>query len=237
VSDREFAVRADGLVTGYHTSDIERAITTADFTWRAGRIVALIGPNGAGKSTLLRTLVGILPPIAGSLHIDDLPVAEYRRTRGIGYLPEALTLPVDWTGVGLLALGTAGSQHNWDRQVADALSTAGVDFSLDVRVGAMSKGMRQRLALALTLLPSPQLLLLDEPEAGLDPAQRLGLRERMQTFARSGRLVVVASHDVSGLCSIADDVWLVQGDGLLGVDPADLRDPIKLSQLFTGANR
>jgi ABC-type multidrug transport system ATPase subunit len=235
VSSPELTVRASGLVTGYHGRREDRRITRADFTWSAGRIVALLGPNGAGKSTLLRTLVGIVPPLDGALQINGLPVPAYRALHGIGYLPEALTLPVEWTGRGLLALGTAGGGQTFDDGVAGALDTAGVDFSLDVRVGAMSKGMRQRLALALTLLPSPQLLLLDEPEAGLDPGQRLGLRERIRAYAASGRLVVVASHDVSGICSIADEVLLLRQESITSIAPADLLDPQKVSQMFSGA--
>lgn len=237
MSSAELTVQASGLVTGYHSDSAARRITRTDFTWRAGRIIALVGPNGVGKTTLLRTVIGLLRPLDGEVRIGGLPVAEYRAARGIGYLPEALDLPESWTGLGLLALAAGGGVRPWDRGLDEAVAMAGIDFPLAQPVRSMSKGMRQRLALALALVTGPQLLLLDEPEAGLDPGQRLRLRDRVRRMAADGRLVVVASHDVSGLCSIADEAYLLREEGMSSIATADLQDPDKISQMFAGSSR
>src|SRR5262245_14387124 len=186
------------LVTGFATARTKRIVTRANFQIEAGTIAALIGPNGAGKTTLLRTVLGLLPTIAGSLSIDGLSQHNYRARFGIGYLPEGLTFPNAWSARGLFALAIkAGRARAAD--LTRAIELAGIDFDTRQPLGQMSKGMRQRIGLALALLPLPGLLLLDEPEAGLDPAQRLFLRDRLRAFASEGRIVLVTSHDVTGI--------------------------------------
>lgn len=234
MSAADATIRATALRTGYRTGRTSTTVTEASFTWEAGHIIALVGPNGAGKTTLLRTLVGVLAPLGGALSVGGLAVSEYRQQHGIGYLPEQLVLADDWTGVGLLALAAAGSGLVSEQFAMQALATAGVDFPLDQPVRSMSKGMRQRLGLAMALVPEPRVLLLDEPEAGLDPGQRVRLRDHVREYARAGRLVVVASHDLTGLCTIADHAFVLRDAGLLHVDPAEFRDALRVSQLFSG---
>ncbi len=223
---------ARDLTTGYRALRTERVVTRASFAVEPGTIVALVGPNGSGKSTLLHTLIGLIPPLAGSVSIGGLSPVEYRRSHGIGYLAEGITLPDDWSGHGLLALTALASGGNAPASIPHALRIAGVDFDLACAIRKLSKGMRQRLTLALTLMPLPSLLLLDEPEAGLDPAQRIGLRDRIRAFAREDRIVIVASHDISGLSQIADHTYLMTNGVMQRLDPADLADPERVLRLF-----
>jgi len=229
-------VAAD-LVTGYRVRRGEQAVSRASVTVPAGTIAAVIGPNGVGKTTLLKTLVGLLPPLSGTVTIGGLPTQEHRRRRGIGYLPEQLTFPSKWSVRGMLALAALAAGNGTAEAIPHAVALAGVDFDLGRRVDGLSKGMRQRLGLAMALVPVPGLLLLDEPEAGLDPAQRIRLRDALRAFAREGRTVLLASHDVSGVCTVADQTYLMRPDRMDPVTRADLGDPHRITQLFEESRR
>jgi ABC-2 type transport system ATP-binding protein len=222
---------AHGLETGYTRRRGRHVVTRGDVVFEAGAITAVVGANGAGKTTLLRTLAALLPPLAGTVMFDGQPVGDFRRLHGIGYLPEALELPAEWSGRGLIGLAATSARQD-SASIARATERAGIDFDLRVPIGRLSKGMQRRLALALALLPMPRLLMLDEPEAGLDPAQRLRLRDRLRTLAAEGRTVVVASHDVTGLCSVADAAWLLCDGRLDPVQPSDFTDSARVMALF-----
>jgi len=228
------ALVATGLKYGYRRTGREQVIGTADFEIPPGRIVAIVGPNGAGKSTLLRTIIGLLRPLAGTLTIGGLSPDAHRRQHGIGYLPEQMNLPANWTARGLLAMVAAHTGSRAAEDLPTAVEIAGIDFDPGKRVQEMSKGMRQRVALAMALLPLPDLLILDEPEAGLDPAQRVLLRGRLREFAATSRTILVASHDVNGIGQIADQVFLMRDGGIEPVTHEQLLDPALLLQLFSG---
>jgi ABC-2 type transport system ATP-binding protein len=215
------------LITGYGLD----VVTHATFQIDSGTIAAVVGTNGSGKTTLLRTLVGLLPALSGSITFAGQPVAQYRTARGIGYLPEALGLHPAWSVRGLLRMAAFAARVG-DDQIAEAVELAGIDFDLDQPVVRLSKGMRQRCALAMTLIPVPELLLLDEPEAGLDPGQRIRLRDRIRELARGGRIIVIASHDISGVCSVADQTFLLTGGRMRLLSAAELADPARIVALF-----
>jgi ABC-2 type transport system ATP-binding protein len=223
---------AAGLVTGFRDGGAERVITRASFHAEPGTILAVIGPSGSGKTTLLRTLLGLLPPRAGVATFGGLPCDAYRARHGIGFLPEALALPGAWTPRGLLGLAVLTGGDGAAAAVDDAVRLAGIDFDLDLPLARLSKGMRQRVALALVLTPPPALLLLDEPEAGLDPAQRILLRRRLRELARGGRVIVVATHDVAGIAAVADRVLVLRHGAAVELAPADLAQPGRTLELF-----
>jgi len=217
------------LVTGYGPG---RVVTRCSFSLMGGGITAVVGPNGAGKTTLFRTILGLLPPLGGKVLIDGLRPREYVRRHGLGYLPEVLELPDHWSGAGLLARLRAAVNGVSGTQVAEAAERSAIDFDLDRPLGELSKGMRRRVGLLLALLPPPALLLLDEPEAGLDPAQRLRVRENLRTLADGGVQVIVATHDVTGIGAIADRAFLVQRGAATAVQAGDLADPARVLALF-----
>ena len=182
-----------------------------------GEVLAIIGPNGSGKTTLFRTLLGILDPLGGGVSISGLPPAEYRRRHGLGYLAEDTAMPDGWNCDGVLTLAAAAAGP--DADVTKALSLAGVDYDTAVRASTLSKGMRRRLALAVALMRPTRLLILDEPESGLDPGQRIRLRRRMETL-RDRMTILVASHDLGEMAMVSDRVLLIdQGRGRLIEQP------------------
>jgi ABC-type multidrug transport system ATPase subunit len=226
-------IHIENLTTGYARFGRKKVITRTSLHLQECSIVALLGPNGSGKTTLIRTLLGVLPPLAGMVRIAGLAPGEYRQQRGIGYLPESLQLPESWTGHGLLALTAVGSRANASAAIPAALTAACVDFDVRQSIKAMSKGRRQRLALALALIPMPSIIVLDEPEAGLDPAQRISLRAQLRRLASEGRIVIIASHDLTGLGAIADRSFVFIDQSLREVEPAELLDSDRVVTLFS----
>ena len=193
-------------------------------------VTGLLGPNGAGKTTLLRILATVLGPDDGSVRTLGLDPADARdRTRirrSLGYLPQEPGFQrgfsvfefVDYVAI-LKELTPARRRHDEVRRVIAAVDLTSVS---DKRVRALSGGMRRRVALAAALLGDPQLLILDEPTAGLDPEQRLRFRE-LVSKAGEGRAVLLSTHqteDVAALCH--DVVVLHEGRVLFRGSPSDL---------------
>lgn len=182
-----------------------------------GEVLAIVGPNGSGKTTLFRTLLGILDPLGGDASVAGLSPSRYRRRHGLGYLAEDTAMPDGWSCDGLLALAAAAAGP--DADIGNARLLAGVDYDTGVPVKGLSKGMRRRLALAMALMRPTKLLILDEPESGLDPGQRIRLRRRIETI-RGNMTVLVASHDLGEMAMMSDKVLLIdQGRGRIVEQP------------------
>ncbi len=197
-----------------------------------GDVLAIVGPNGAGKTTFFRTLLGLLRPLGGEVSVSGLVPADYRRQVGVGYLAEDTAMPEGWRCDGILTL--AATAAGPDTDVGHALRLAGVDFKTDVPASVLSKGMKRRLALALALLRPIRLLILDEPESGLDPGQRHRLRRRIERM-RSSMTILVASHDLGELALMSDHVLLIdQGRGRLVEQPESGFTRDFLEQEFLG---
>ena len=179
-------------------------------------VTALLGPNGAGKTTLLRAIAGLIAPSRGTVSIFGEPVRGnpelYRR---IGYMPEHESVYDFLTGRQLVDL-CARLQGVPDREpaVAHAIETVDLSGSQDRRLREYSRGMRQRMRLAATLVHDPPLLLLDEPLSGTDPAQRLHLRNVIRGLGAAGRTILVCSHILEEVEELADRIHLMVGGKL-----------------------
>ena len=184
-------------------------------------VVGLIGANGAGKSTLIKMLLGLLPPTSGSACVLDLDVAtEGPAIRGrVGYMPEHDCLPPDVSATEFVVhmARLSGLPKTAARErTADALRHVGLYEERYRPIGGYSTGMKQRVKLAQALVHDPQLVLLDEPTNGLDPAGRddmLGLIHRIG--AEFGISVLVASHLLGELERVCDHVVVIDGGRLL----------------------
>ena len=183
------------------------AIDAVSLDVAAGETVGFLGPNGAGKTTALRILAGVFPPTSGSVRIagTDLAAEPLRARARIGYLPERPALYDEMTVTALLRFVAAlrGARRDGARQdVEHAIVRTRLGDLATRRIGTLSKGMRQRVALAAATVGDPPVLLLDEPTAGLDPSERSEARALIQGLA-PGRAVLLSSHlldDVSTLC-------------------------------------
>ncbi len=179
-----------------------------------GSITAVVGPNGAGKTTLLNMLVGLLPPSEGELRVvGQQPSAKPEFLAQVGFLAQECPLYKDYTVADMLRFGRAMNPR-WDDDLARArLSSAKVP--LDRKAGKLSGGQRAQVALALAVAKRPQLLLLDEPLAALDPvARRDFLKGLLDSAVDTGLTVVLSSHLVGELARFCDHLIVIR-DGQL----------------------
>jgi len=202
------------------------ALRGASFRIERG-MVGVLGPNGAGKTTLLRQLAGVLEPDRGRIAIGGIPLGRLRRylARWVGYLPQDTTLPPDLTAreyldyYALLYEIPAGERRE---RVESLLEAVGLGGRSDERIGDFSGGMRQRVAVARTLLRLPAVIIVDEPTVGLDPRERLRFRNLLAELAR-GRVVLFSTHVVEDVAVACERVLvLARGQLLFDGKTADL---------------
>ncbi|PKB64761.1 MAG: hypothetical protein BZY80_02075 [SAR202 cluster bacterium Io17-Chloro-G2] len=207
---RPHALDIRGLWTGYGRQQALKDIT---FQVDAGEVLGIIGPNGSGKTTLLKTILGLVRPWQGSLSVLGMPAEEQRRV--MGYMPQVEQ--VDWdfpVTVGDVALmgryarrGPLRRTNKEDREAASrALQQTGMYGQRDNLIGELSGGQRRRALLARALANQPQLLLMDEPMAGLDANAQHQLLDLLDDLRAGGTTIVLSTHDlscVSAYCSYA----------------------------------
>jgi ABC-2 type transport system ATP-binding protein len=186
-----------------------RAVDDLSFTVQPGRVTGFLGPNGAGKTTTLRCLLGLVRPTSGTVTIGGRPYHSLTQPgRIVGAALEAASFHPGRTALDHLRV-YAPQIGVPDSRAREVLHLVGLDDAAKRRVGGFSLGMRQRLALATTLLGDPPVLLLDEPANGLDPEGILWLRGFMRALAAEGRTVLVSSHMLSEVQQTVDDVVII----------------------------
>jgi Cu-processing system ATP-binding protein len=179
-----------------------------------GRIIGIVGPNGAGKTTLIKMLLGLVRSDAGEIRIAGAPIQdgndESYRAR-IGYMPQIARFPENLTAAELFAMlrDLRGSFDNCDEELITRL---GLQSQLDKPLRVLSGGTRQKVNACLAFLFRPDLLILDEPTAGLDPLSSATLKDKVFTARAEGATVVITSHIMSELEELCDDVaFLLDG--------------------------
>jgi ABC-2 type transport system ATP-binding protein len=181
------------------------------FTAQAGRVTGFLGPNGAGKSTSMRMMVGLTKPNSGGVTISgrtfrDLP----NPGRQVGVMLDDSAQHAGRSGREILTLAQQ-IMGLPARRVAETLSKVGLtEANADRRVGGYSLGMRQRLGIAVALIGSPSVLILDEPANGLDPAGIRWMRDLLREFADRGGTVLLSSHLLHEIEVIADDIVMIK---------------------------
>ena len=200
------AIEVTGLTKRFGTVD---AVRDASFVARAGRVTGFLGPNGAGKSTTLRMLLGLMRPDAGTALFGGIRYQDLADPSGtVGAVLDIAGAHPAMTARGHLRTTCALGGHDRGR-VEEVAEIVGIMSFIDRRVGTYSTGMRQRLALATALLGDPEVLVLDEPSNGLDPAGIVWLREFVRAFAAAGRTVLLSSHVLTELQHGIDDLVLI----------------------------
>ncbi|MFD5617719.1 ABC transporter ATP-binding protein [Streptomyces yangpuensis] len=209
------------------------ALRDCTFQLPAGRVSALVGPNGAGKSTLLALAAGLIAPSEGSVTVLGEHPADVRPR--IGFVSQDKPLFPQLTVAETLRMGADLNPGSWDADTAERVA-AGGGLDLGARVRSLSGGQRTRVALALALAKRPELLLLDEPVADLDPLARHELMGTlMATAARYGTTIVMSSHVIAELEDSCDYLLLV-GDGRVRL-AGDIDDLLAVHSLITGPAR
>jgi ABC-2 type transport system ATP-binding protein len=197
------------------------AVREVSFRAPAGQVTGLLGPNGSGKTTTLRATLGLVRPTAGTVLIGGLAYRNLPRPRRIvGAMLEATGFhPGRRARDHLRVLAAAADVP--DQRVDEVLDQVGLAEAAGRRVRGFSLGMKQRLGLAAALLGDPQVLLLDEPANGLDPAGIAWLRGLLRGLADQGRTILVASHVLGEVAQTADRVVIVSAGRLRFAGPLD----------------
>lgn len=200
----------------------KKALAGVSLTFGLG-LYGLLGPNGAGKSTLINIITGNLPADTGEVLWcgNEIHALGIRYRRILGFIPQQQSLYDNYTGRRFLAYIAALKEIHRKRvadEVARVAAVVNLSTELDKRLSAYSGGMKQRLLLASALLGDPKLLILDEPTAGLDPKERVRLRELLADMAKD-RIILVATHVVSDVESVATKVILFRAGRVVDVAP------------------
>jgi ABC-2 type transport system ATP-binding protein len=213
------------------------AIRDVSFTVVRGGILGLLGPNGSGKSTTVSILTGLLEPSGGTVLMDGQPVRDdlLRYKTRVGYVPEEAVLYTYLTGPEYLSLvgGLRGIPSRRLRDKIDGfLRLFGLEDDVHAPMSAYSKGMRQKILISAALLHDPSILILDEPNSGLDVTTSLVLRRLVQRLAAEGRMVIYSSHVLEILEQVATDVLILHEGRVVAHDSVlRLRELMMLSSL------
>ncbi|MBX3425434.1 MAG: ABC transporter ATP-binding protein [Pirellulales bacterium] len=185
-----------------------------------GEVFGLIGPNGAGKTTLIRVLATLLEPTYGDVRIDGVDVlADPLRVHPlIGYMSDFFSLYEQmraWEYLDHFARCYGIGPDRREKLIDEALELVSLEVRRDATINTLSRGMRQRLCFAKSLLHEPQLLLLDEPASGLDPAGRVEFRELIKQLHAMGRTVVISSHILAEMTEFCTSIGILEQGKLL----------------------
>jgi ABC-2 type transport system ATP-binding protein len=213
------------------------AIRDVSFSVQPGQVLGYLGPNGSGKSTTVKLLTGLLEPTSGQVLYQGEPIqdglVEFRRV--LGFVPEEAHVYSYLTGPEFLAL--IGRLRNipervLQQRIADLLEIWGLTDARYTTLASYSKGMRQKILISAALLHNPRILILDEPDAGLDVTALLVLRAVVARLARQGRIVLYSSHVLSTVESICSDVVILHEGQVVAHDTVGrLRDLMSLPSL------
>ena len=186
---------------------------------KEGEIYGLLGSNGAGKSTTINILLGFLEPDEGEAFIDGIDVTanEDSARKKIGYISENVNLYPYLTGIENLNYfcKIAGEDYN-DEALSKILNDCGLDSDvINKKVGSYSKGMRQKVGIAIAFAKKAKVLLLDEPASGLDPLASTELSSTLKSLAKKGTAVLMASHDIFRVRETCDRIGILKNGSLI----------------------
>ena len=186
-----------------------QALHQINAEFKKGQVISLIGPNGSGKTTLIKSILGLVRPDSGTIYFNDRPITEtvdYRKE--IGYMPQIGRYP-DNMKIGQLfsMIKNIRTETQWDEELYFKFK---LDTILDKSMKSLSGGTRQKVSAALAFLFDADVLILDEPTAGLDPLSSEMLKEKILAEKQKGKLVLITSHILSDLEELTTDVLYLQ---------------------------
>ncbi|MDY6782631.1 MAG: ABC transporter ATP-binding protein [Cyanobacteriota bacterium] len=223
---QELAIATQGLAKQF---DRHLAVNDIDLQVASGEVYGLIGPNGAGKTTLIRMLAAAEEPTAGEIYINGIRLlrddSNPKLKQRLGYLPDDYPLYDDlnvWDYLDYFARLYCLKQPHRRRRIYDVLELVQLTNKRNSLISTLSRGMKQRLSLARTIIHEPILLLLDEPVSGLDPMARMQFREIIKVLQEAGMTIVISSHVLSDLAELCSSVGIMEMGFL--VESTSLRD-------------
>jgi ABC-2 type transport system ATP-binding protein len=224
-------IRVEGLTKNYGP---RRAIDGLTFDAEQGEILGFLGPNGAGKTTTMRILCGYMPPTLGKAEVAGFDVVEQSLEvrRRVGYMPETVPLYPDMTVFEYLKfMADLRRVPDVEERVDDILEQLHMEERADSYIASLSKGMRQRVGLGQALVHDPQVLILDEPTIGLDPAQMRDVRDLIRELGQE-RTVMLSTHILSEAQQVCNRVLIINKGRIVAEDTTE-----RLQARVTGAQR
>ena len=204
-------IKVNGLTKYYGSKPAAKDIS---FEVKRGEVFGLLGTNGAGKSTTIKMLCGLLKPTRGSIRIGDIDLQRMplKAKSMMGYLPENPLIYDKLTGAETLELIGKLRKLSIDmieQRVKYYADTLGLGEQIYHEVGTYSKGMRQKLAIAMTLIHDPEMVLLDEPASGLDPRYTKLLKDWIKNLSANGRTVLLSTHIIEMAETLCDKIGII----------------------------
>lgn len=233
-------IDARGLTVGHGRRALVAGI---DLTLTPGEVLCLLGPNGVGKTTLFRTLLGLTPALAGAITVAGHPIADLSRARIAAHLalvPQALTTPFAFRALDIVLMGAAARLGPFARpgaaeraQADAALATLGLSDLAETAVTRLSGGQRQLVLIARALAQGARAVLMDEPTASLDFANRLRVEEAIRALAAMGTGVILTTHDPDQAARLGHRALLLGPGGVICCGPvAEVMTEATLARLY-----
>ncbi len=198
----------------------QKALNNVSFKIKTGEVIGFLGPNGAGKSTMMRIIAGFIPPSEGEVWVDGINLLDEKNDvrKFIGYLPENNPLYLDMYVKEYLAF-VAGiyKLKNQKQKVEDMIKKTGLTLEQNKKIGALSKGYRQRVGLAQALIHNPKILILDEPTSGLDPNQIVEIRNLISEIGKE-KTIMLSTHIMQEVEAICDKIIIINHGNIVAND-------------------
>ncbi|KJS85099.1 ABC transporter ATP-binding protein [Desulfosporosinus sp. BICA1-9] len=216
-------IRVEGLRKIYGKMEALKGIS---LEIEQGSIFGFVGPNGAGKTTTMKILATLMVPTEGKAYIDGVDVTKHpKKVRSLmGYMPDFFGVyeRIKVTEYLDFYASCYGISRGKRRSIiADLLELTDLNFKADAYVDSLSRGMKQRLCLARSLVHDPKVLLLDEPASGLDPRARVEMRELLRELKNMGKSIIISSHILPELAELCTEVGIIEGGELVAVGSMD----------------
>lgn len=213
----------------------QAAVKDVSFSVKSGEIVGFLGPNGAGKSTTMKVITGFISASGGTVKVcgKSVTVNSLDTRKLIGYLPEHNPLYLDmYVKEYLTFVGNIYKVPNIKDRVAEMIKKVGLDVEQNKKIGALSKGYRQRVGLAQAIIHDPDVLILDEPTSGLDPNQLVEIRELIRSIGKE-KTVMLSTHIMQEVEAICDRVIIINKGEIVADDKAkDLQFDAQLQTVY-----
>ena len=213
----------------------QAAVKDISFSVKKGEIVGFLGPNGAGKSTTMRMITGFLPVSSGEIYVSGLKVGidNLKTQQKIGYLPENNPLYVDmYVKEYLEFVGRIYKVSNLKSRITEMIEAVGLELEQHKKIGALSKGYRQRVGLAQAIIHDPEVLILDEPTSGLDPNQLVEIRELIKSIGKE-KTLMLSTHIMQEAEAICDKIVIIsKGEIVTNKSTLDLQKQASGEFLF-----
>lgn len=213
----------------------QAAVKGISFSVKSGEIVGFLGPNGAGKSTTMKMITGFIPATSGEILVSGMPVGtdQLNPKQKIGYLPENNPLYLDmYVREYLDFVAGIYKLSNRSERVDLMIDTLGLEIEQNKKIGALSKGFRQRVGLAQAMIHDPEVLILDEPTSGLDPNQLVEIRELIKSIGKE-KTLMLSTHIMQEAEAICDRVVILSKGEIVADTPTQrLHDQSEIKTVF-----